>query len=272
MTTARLRIGSRFPYAFLLGGILLLAVLMLPAGRAAAQSGHHTGRHKPKPRVIPAPQEDHVVQVEPSVWNISLALGNRLGGDLFRLEVVNGAVVPWVGLDPGGFQTSRFTADFEGSASWQAALSRELGAVWRLRAEVGHVSQDVTATALVGQTGAQFRYDRLGIWSLGVGIERDLVDLPSAPYMGVTGVISHWDPTVNDDLARTVWGGRISLGYRKMVGRRTSLFLETQLEGTVVDEGDFTPRAKPPFDPEAEVDFNEFVTFFAIRGGLRVSI
>ncbi len=262
----------RSPVFGRVAGTIFLVVLILQAGVITAQSDHNTGRHRPELRKVRVPTENSAPKVEEPVWHFSLALGNRLGGDLFRLEVVNGAAVPWVGLDPGGFQTSRFNTDFEGSAAWQAAFSRELGAVWRLRAEVGHVNQDVTATALVGQTGAQFRYDHLGIWSMGVGIERDLVDLPSAPYLGLAAVVSHWDPTVNENLAQTVWGARVSLGYRQMVGRRTSLFLETQLEGTIIDEGDFAPQAKPPFDPQVEVDFNEFVTFFAVRGGMRVGI
>ncbi len=255
-------------------GALMMAVVLLCAGGSGAQTDRHTGRHRaiPPHRTQPSQGQEAAGKVEKPLWNVSLALGNRQGGDLFRLEVLNGSAVPWPGLDPGGFQSSRFTADFEGSTCWQASISRELGEVWRLRADGTYVRQDVTATALVGQTGARYRYDRMDSWGLGVGLERDLVHQLSAPYAGLAATLTHLSPVVNHDLSQTAWGARVSLGYRRMVGRRSSLFVEASLEGMMWDRGSFEPQAREPFDPVYGLDFNDQVVFFAIQAGIRVGI
>ncbi len=250
--------------------VCLVAALLFP-GRTWAQQRKTTGRHLPPVVNIPA-AGDSIAGAENYGWMMGLFVGPQGGGDFFQVKVDNGAVVPWVGLEPGFFQSSRFKTRFENNANLGVLICRNLNDIWRLRADMSYSRHEISATALVGQGGAKYLYDRIGVFMLGLGIERDLVRLPSAPYLGGAVTLAHLDPSVHQGLAQSSWGGNLTLGFRQVVGRRTRLFLEGRLSEIRVAQQGFSPPAKEPYDPVISLGFRDHVTFFSIEAGIRIGI
>ncbi len=256
------------------GALVLVLVLVLPfwAGTALAQHpGSKTGRHRSPVIVEPAALKSNVLDRQ-HPWKLAFFVGNQWAGDLFRVEVINGASVPWVGMNRGGFLTSRFHTGFEDNFDFSGSISRNFGDVWRVRLDLSRSQQDISATALVGQGGGQFLYDRILVTALGLSVERDLVALPSAPYVGAGIVWINLDPTVNAELAQTGLGARLVLGYRQVVGQGKCLLIEGRLSGVPISQGDFVPAVQPPYDPEVSMNFQDHLIFFGIYVGVRMAL
>ncbi len=251
-----------------------VSALLLLAGTALGQDTGRssTGRHRPRPVRKTAP-EPKVRVVTPSgdfAWTVRAVAGNVRGGDIFEARVLDGNAVPWVGLDPGGFQTSRFKTQFENNAFLGLEVGRVLSPVWRVTVALSHSTIDVSANALLGQTGGRFRYDRFGMLALALGLERDLVARASAPYLSFGLVLVDLDPEINTSLAQTRLGGRLGLGYRQQVGDRSLLFGEIRIDSFSFDDKGFQPEPKPPYDPSLEVEFRDRVAFLGLLAGLEM--
>ena len=224
------------------------------AAQAVAQDDRKTGRHR-APTVLEQRVED-TTQPAPSgntEWRVSFRLGNLRGGDVFEAEVDNGNSVPWVGIDPGGFKSSHFKATFVNNPVYGIMLDRAL-----------------SANVLLGQGGGRFRFDRFKILTVGLGLQRDLVSQPSAPYGLFAITLVHLDPEINTSLAQTGLGGRIGLGYRQVVGKRTDIFVESRMERTGLDDKGFSPQAQEPYDPLVSTEFRSQLALFSILAGVQI--
>ncbi len=256
----------------LVWGSCLIAIWLGSFGAAFGQQpGSKTGRHRQAP-VLPVKETLNQEALEPSPWQIGFSVGNQWAGDLFRVEVQNGTTVPWVGLGSAGFQTSRFRAGISDNVGFGANVTYSLTKVWRLGIDLSSAQFDVLATALIGQSGGVFLYDRIRLNSFGFNLERDLVDLASAPYAGLGLDITHFEPTLNDELAQNSLGAQFKLGYRQIVGKGKNIFIEGRLTRMSLAQGEFSPPAKPPFNPEIVLDFKNHLMLFGIFAGFRMSL
>lgn len=241
------------------------------AGQATAQDDRNTGRHRPPTAGTQRVEEPSVPSVQRvSDWRVSLRLGNLRGGDVFEAEVDNGNSIPWVGIDPGGFKSSHFKAKLENNPVYGIMLDRALSPVWHLTTDLTYSKLDVAANVLLGQGGGRFRFDRFKILTVGLGLQRDLVSQPSAPYALFAVTLVHLDPEINTTLAQTGLGGRIGLGYRQVVGQKTDIFVESRLERTGLDDKGFSPQAQEPYDPQVSTEFRSQLALFSILAGVQI--
>jgi len=248
---------------------LTLSVSLFPLAVEAQENPRsQSGRHLPRVEKPAVPEVEGTSSGDPRVWGVRAFAGNLRGGDLFEAQVVTGVAVPWVGLDPGGFKTSRFKARFENNPSFGIEVTRNLAADWRVSLGLRKSTLDVAANALVGQTGGRFRYDRMGVLTVQLGVQRDLVSLAAAPYLLGGLQLTRLDPTVNDDLGQSRFGWRLGLGYRQPVGDTTNLFLEGAVDRISLSRNGFTPVTQPPFDPQVVVEFRDRATFLGFQMGI----
>ncbi|PIV82066.1 hypothetical protein COW53_00890 [bacterium CG17_big_fil_post_rev_8_21_14_2_50_64_8] len=241
------------------------------AGQSMAQDDRNTGRHRPPSAGEQRIEEPTVPAIEGvGDWRISVRLGNLRGGDVFEAEVDNGNSIPWVGIDPDGFKSSHFKAKFENNPVYGIMLDRALSPVWHMTTDLTYSNLDVAANVLLGQGGGRFRFDRFKILTFGLGLQRDLVSQPSAPYGLFAITLVHLDPEINTSLAQTGLGGRIGLGYRQVVGQKTDVFVETRLERTGLDDKGFSPQAQEPYDPQVSTEFRSQLGLFSILAGVQI--
>ena len=254
-----------------LGTLFLLGT----AGSVRAQTRSDTGRHQPPPPVEEEVTKDSETSSrssgsKKSLWHVGLVGGLQGGGDLFRVEVVNGPPVPWDSITT--FQSSRFTATLDTDFALGLYLARDLGSVWTVRADIGYSRIDVAAEALVGQTGAVFLYDRVDVVNIGLGVEARLTRHASYPFFQGAVLISSLEPGRSKGLEQTTWGGRLGLGYHQSLGRLWGLRVEGRLSRTGFSTGDFVPQAKTFEQPEIDLDPADHLMFFELLIGIQISI
>ncbi len=98
----------RIPNTLLVVMVFLCGLTAL-ADAQTAPPRRDTGRHRPRPALEPQPTREPKLDRADSgraSWFIGLGAGVQGSGDLWRLQTVNGAAVPWVATVP--FSSSRF--------------------------------------------------------------------------------------------------------------------------------------------------------------------
>ncbi len=256
---------------------LLLAVTLLVPVTASAQTRSDTGRHKPKP---PAVTADDSLSASTGVksgaiirrWHIGISGGVQGGSDLFRVETIDGFPVPWDPDTGGGFQSSRFTAALDRNFSFGLYLTRDLGSVWSVRADLGYSRMDVAAEALTGQTGAVFLFDRMDVLNLGLGVEARLVRASSYPFLSASILASHLGPVRAKDLEQTNLGGRLGLGYFYSSHEVWGLRAEARMSWTGFSVGDYVPQSELPGQPILDYDTQDYLMFFEFLIGIQANI
>lgn len=258
--------------------LLLALACLVAAAPARAQDRSDTGRRK-VPRAVPVeparPQEattpaaDDLSEAPPfsattDTWLAGIGLGFGDAGDLFRVETVTGAPVPWGRPGDTDFTASRFTATVDPGSVISAHLARRLGqGRWWLRADLTRGSGDIAAEALLGQGGEVYFYDRATFLAAGLGVEARLTSWPSHPYASLGLEACRLSADRYDDLADTGLGARAALGYRQRLGRGF-LGAEVGMSHSGFDINEFRPTvAEEPepaltYDPAADLWRIEF--------------
>jgi len=252
---------------------IFVALALVAPATAWAQSRSDTGRHKPIPP--PMTEEDTPSKTKGDAsgpdtgrWHLGVSGGVQGGSDLFRVEVVDGPPVPWA----DGFQSARFTASLDRNFDFGLFLTRDLGSVWSVKADLGYSRMDVAAEALVGQTGAVFLFDRISVFNLGLGLEARLAQAASYPFVQGSILVSHLGPSRADALEQTNWGGRLGLGYVHSLQEIWGLRFEARLAGTGFSVGDYVPQADSFEQPVLEYTTEDHLLFFEFLIGIQANI
>jgi len=254
-----------------------LALAMMGPVGAFAQSRSDTGRHKPAP---PAVTEDDTLSTSKGQgagpvtrrWHLGVSGGVQGGSDLFRVEVVDAPGVPWDPDTGGGFQSSRFTASLDRNFSFGLFVTRDLGWVWSVRADLGYSRMDVAAEALIGQFGAVFLFDRMDVVNLGLGMEARLARAASHPFVNISALASLLGPVRADKLEQTNLGGRLGLGYFHSFHEVWGLRAEARLSWTGFSVGDYVPQSSLPDQPVLDYDPEDHLMFFEFLIGIQANI
>jgi hypothetical protein len=224
-------------------GHFLLALL---ATAAAAQAQSDTGRHRP-----PAAQEVAAVAATPA-WHIGLNFGLASAGDLFRARA--GGSVPW---DPEGgtpFGSADFVVTLDEGFAFGLSVLRDFGPWLRVRADAAFTQLPMTAEAKVGETVRLYEYDDLSVASFTAGVEAQLTQAPSYPYLtaGVGATVADGGQT--DAYDQTTLTGRFGAGYHQALA--PSLALRLEISSTVQSMGfeDYQPPTTLPIYPAVEVE------------------
>jgi hypothetical protein len=267
----------RFKYSPVgLGAFFLLVLALLVPVAASAQTRSDTGRHKPKPPAVAADDSTSTGRSASSgavirPWHFGIGGGVQGGSDLFRIEVINGPSVPWDPDTGGGFQSPRFTASLDRNFSFSLFLSRDLGSVWSIRADLGYSRMDVAAEALVGQTGAVFLFDRMDVLNLGLGMEARLTGSVSYPFFNASILVSHLGPVRAEGLEQSNLGGRIGLGYFHSIQEVWGLRGEARISGTGFSVGDYVPQSELPDQPVLNYESQDHLVFFEFLIGIQAN-
>ena len=260
-----------------LGASFLLVLALLVPVAASAQTRSDTGRHKPKPPVATDGDSTSTGQSARSgavahPWHFGITGGVQGGSELFRVEVVDGPAVPWDPDTGGGFQTPRFTASLDRNFSFGLYLSRDLGSVWTIRADLGYSRMDVAAEALVGQTGAVFLFDRMDVLNLGLGVEARLTGAESYPFVNASILVSQLDPVRAEGLEQSNLGGRLGLGYFHPIQEVWGLRFEARITGTGFSVGDYVPQSELPDQPVLNYEPEDHLVFFEFLLGIQANL
>ncbi len=251
--------------------LLVVLVLLVAPAMVLGQSSNtrsDTGRHKPKPKpVVKAPQAPSTFQ---SSWSVGVTGGFQGGGDLWHLETQSGSAVPWVSDVP--FTSSRFNASLETNFGLGVFVERRMGSMWSLRADYTSSRMDVAAEALQGQQGAVFLYDRLTVSTAGLAAEVRLARLESYPYLSAGLVWNRVSAAREDHLDQNQLGGRLGLGYLRVLGPDHCLRAEARLSRSVFDVGSFLPQSSNDNQPEIEFDPTDSLSIFEVIIGLQYNI
>ncbi|MCK9995832.1 MAG: hypothetical protein KAH56_06090 [Candidatus Krumholzibacteria bacterium] len=205
-------------------------------------------------------------------WHIGISGGVQGGSDLFRVETIDGFPVPWDPDTGGGFQSSRFTAALDRNFSFGLYMTRDLGSVWSVRADLGYSRMDVAAEALTGQTGAVFLFDRMDVLNLGLGVEVRLVRAPSYPFLNASMLVSHLGPVRAEDLEQTNMGGRLGLGYFHSSHEVWGLRAEARMSWTGFSIGNYVPQSELSDQPALDYDTEDHLIFFEFLIGIQANI
>ena len=252
--------------------LALLACLVL-AVPVAAQDRSSTGRHKPEPVVV----EETTEEEKPAArshgrerrWHFGLDGGVQGGGDLFRIETADGSSIGWEMGNGKYFNASRFTATLDQDFVLNFHAIRDLNAIWSIRGDVSWSNMDVAAEALSGQIGVLYQFDRFSVINLGLGMEARLVKVPSHPFINFQVLVSRLSPETNTELEQTNLGGRLGLGYNKVITPEVSLRLELRYSLTAFSVGDYVPSSNLPTDPEVIYDPQDNLNFFELLLGVQ---
>ena len=252
---------------------LFIVLALLAPVAASAQTRSDTGRHKPKP---PAETADDSTSTGRAgavsrPWHLGIGGGVQGGSDLFRVEVIDGPAVPWDPETGGGFQSSRFTVALDRNFSFSLFLSRDLGSVWSIRADLGYSRMDVAAEALVGQTGAVFLFDRMDVLNLGLGVEARLTRSESYPFANATILVSHLGPVRAEGLEQSNLGGRLGLGYYHSMHEVWGIRGEIRISGTGFSVGEYVPRSELPDQPVLDYNAEDHLVFFEFLLGIQAN-
>lgn len=247
---------------------LLVAVLLGALALPALAQERDTGRQRPP---APAPKAAIPPRAAPEFvaggerWFAGLGFGAVDAGDLFRVETVNGAAVPWGQDGRARFTASRFTATIDPGSAVSAFAGRRLGSSrWWLRGELSRGSSNVAAEALLGQGGEVFHFDRLTFLTAGLGAEARLTAYPSHPYVSLGLTLCHVAADRAGDLDPSGVGFHGALGYRQRLGA-LSLAMETQLRRIAIDISEFRPSVATGSEPEVIYDAADDLWLFEIR-------
>jgi hypothetical protein len=244
---------------------VLLGLLTVPA---TAQERSDTGRKRPP---APAPKAAKSPHVAPEFvpggerWIAGLGFGTVDAGDLFRVETVSGALVPWGDAGRQRFMASRFTATVDPGSAVSAFAGRRLGTGrWWLRGELSRGASNVAAEALRGQGGEIFQFDRLTFLTAGLGAEARLTAYPSHPYGSVGLTVCRITADRAKGLDQTGVGFHAALGYRQRLGEAL-LAVETRLRRIAIDIKDFRPSTATGSEPEVVYEPADVLWLFEIR-------
>lgn len=253
--------------------LFALAVCLGAALPASAQDRSDTGRRKPPVKPVPAPVAKPV-EVETAApvftaggerWLIGLGAGAFDGGDLFRVETVNGQAVPWGEDGRERFSASRFTATMDPGTGITAFASRRLGSGrWWLRGDVSRGAANVAAEALLGQGGEVFQFDRLTFLAGSLGLEARLTAWPSHPYGGVGLIACRVSADRFEALTQTAVGFQGTLGYRQRLGRGF-VAIEAQMRRIGLDLNEFRPSIANDAEPELAYEPNDGLWLLELR-------
>lgn len=252
-------------------GLLLGAILLLSGAEAAAQDRSNTGRHKPQP-VEPVTTAADTVPAPPPApgWFLGMTGGAAAGSDLFSVDVVNGTPTPWVSDAP--FVADQFNATLDGAAEFSIFAGRRMGDRVTLRGDLCWSDMAVSAEAKTGQVGDVYRYDSFGVLTMALGAEFRLVRTASHPYLGASLAAVQLSPGHATGLDQTNLGGRISLGYQKVLDRQWSLRLEGRVTRTGFSVGDWKPTAAQPNQPEITVEGESDLTIWSLVLGIQLEL
>lgn len=241
---------------------LACAALLALTAAAQAQDRSPTGRHRPAPvaAVEPAPAPGGGA----SAWTLALGGGVVLGGDLLRVETLDGLPAPWSADNGGGFRSARFLTSLEPGAGVTLGLARRLGERWSLRLDMAWSRQDVAAEADFAQEGAVYLFDRFSVLHAGLGAEARLTDRASHPYAGFGLVLVSLRPDAAQDLAQTNLGARVCAGWRQRLDRNLSLRLEAFGALSRFSAGAWEPRADLVTQPPVAVQASDRLTTYGL--------
>ncbi len=257
--------------------LILIALALAPAaGGAVAQAERprsDTGRHRPVPVTVPGEETVKARETKAAVpgrWFLGLGAGLKGGGDLWRVETTNGAVVPWQSAVP--FSSSRFTATLNNNFGMGLFVGRRLGSQWSVLANLNSSRMDITAEALQGQDGGVFGYDRLTVTTLGLAVEVQLARIASYPYVNAGVVFNRLTATREKELDQNQIGFRLGLGYLRALTPEFSLRAEARYSQSGFDVGTFVPQttniSQPELDYDPAGDLNVFEVILAVQMNL----
>ncbi len=256
-----------------LSALLILAAVWTLPGGGLAQSRSKTGRTLEPTRTQEqetAPASADGGSARP--WSIQLTLGSVGGGDLFHARTVDGVVVPWLTMDGGSFQSSRFSTTLDRNLGLGLAALRSIGSRTALRLDVEAASLDLAAEALVGQGGGVFRYDSFDVMVVGLGAQLALASSDAAPYAALGVAMVGYSPEHARALDQTRFGPWVLLGWGTGLGDGYSAVVEGRAIRTGFEDQGFLPETGRGFNPLIDFECQDHVTLLGIKVGIRKNI
>lgn len=257
-----------FPCAHRRATLLVVALWGTLTVPATAQERSETGRKRPPPpapKVAPPPDAAPEFVAGGERWIAGLGFGTVDAGDLFRVETVSGAALPWGEVGRPGFTASRFTATIDPGSALSAFAGRRLGGGrWWLRGDLARGTSDVAAVALLGQGGEIFHFDRLTFLTAGLGAEARLTAFPSHPYASLGLTICRITADRARELEQSGVGFHVALGYRQRLGGAL-LAVETKLQRIAIDINEFRPPVSTGAEPAVVYEPVDDLWLFEIR-------
>lgn len=250
--------------AALLGVLVLMPALVISA---RAQDRSDTGRHRSEPVEVEREPAD-TVPTAASGWFFGGGPALLGGGTLFRLETATGAAVPWGPTGSPLFTSSRFRTRLDTNLGLALYAGRDWGERWSLRLDLAYGQLDVAAEARQGQSAGVFRFDRLGVTTVGLGVEARLTSTPSYPLFTAGVVMARLGASRESGLDQSQVGVRVGLGYSQVLGNNLALRLEGRLLRSAFTLDDFAPSVASGPAPEIELDVSNSLTFFEIVLGV----
>jgi len=230
-----------------------LAVLagLLAGSAASAQDTTRspTGRHRPPP--APEVRRAAAPEAPGGRWFVTLGAGALDGGDLLRVETLDGLPVTWSAANGGGFRTERFKATLDPGPAVALGLGCRLGRRLSVRGDVAWTKADVAAEAALGAVGAVYTFDRFGVLSAGLSLEARLVQGAGFyPYLSLGASLVHLAPDAAKDLTQTRLGGRAAFGFGQRLDDMVALRLEAFAARTGFSVGSWRPVAETAVQPD----------------------
>ncbi len=188
-----------------LRALVLLAALPAAAAASAQDTPRSpTGRHRPPP---PAVRRAATAPPTGGRWFFTVGAGALDGGDLFRVETLDGLPVTWQAVNGGSFRTERFRTTLEPGPAVALGLGYRLGRRLVVRGDLAWTRADVAAEAALGEHGAVYTFDRFGLLAAGLSLEARLTRGAFAPYVSLGASLVRLAPDGAEDLGRTNLGG-----------------------------------------------------------------
>jgi len=266
------RTSVRLPSTLVVVMVFLCGLTAL-ADAQTAPPQRDTGRRQPRPALQPQPTPEPKLDRADSdraSWFIGLGAGVQGSGDLWRLQTVNGAAVPWVATVP--FSSSRFSATLGNNVSAGLFAGRQVGPWGSVRLDLNSSRMDVGAEALQGQQGSVFLYDRLTVTTVGLAAEVRLARLASYPYVNAGAVWQQLSAAREDALDQGQLGWQLGLGYLLALNQTFSLRAEARYSRIGFEVGEFKPRTSFTGQPELEIDAVDTLHFFAVILAIQLNL
>lgn len=249
--------------------VIMPSVVLGQSDRTRSDTGRHKPAPEPAPKVEDKAEWDHLANGG-SRWFVGMGGGFQGGGDLWHVETVTGAAVPWVSDVP--FTSERFNASLENNFGMGLFVGRQMGPQWSLLADISSTRMDVAAEALQGQQGAVFLYDRMTVTTLGLTGEVRLARLESYPFVTAGVVWNRISAAREEELDQKQLGVRLGLGYLKTVSPELSLRAEARFSRSGFDTGSFVPKSSFDNQPEVEFDSTDHLSLFEVILALQLNI
>lgn len=256
--------GAGFPAILLVAMIGLCGMTSVVAAQDTP-TRRDTGRHRPPPQPPERPDREGELDrtnAGRTPWFIGLGAGVLGSGDLWRLETISGAAVPWVATAP--FSSSRFSATLSNNVSAGLFVGRRVGPWGAVRLDLSSSRMDIGAEALQGQQGSVFLYDRLTVTTVGLAAEVRLALLASYPYVSAGAVWRRLSAAREYGLDQGRLGWQLGLGYLRALNPVFSLRAEARYSRIGFEMGDFRPLTAFASQPELEIDPADTLHFFAV--------